>query len=247
MKKIRLHLFFFLALIATNAASAAGRAEIADKDDQTIALWKSRIINEVFTDDGSIFVDITTKNGTRKLWNPLSNELKSISKDSSIKMNGIGTLPPNTTVPLTGDSSVRLSVNEVSAKCGLTIGTSFTLSTGDGSSGSFYLISKYIPPKKTSYCGQQLTQTYDATSIVTVAAMADHRIALVNFSKNQVIILDRAPSKIISLGGESFLVPVDLLKAGFESASDNQRLRYQTLVRILKNNHVKLIEPKTIQ
>lgn len=218
----------------------------ADGAASTLQLWQFKGVNDVFTSGRAVYLDITSANGTREFWNPVTGEFKP-RVDFDARDLSRPPFIPGSPEKLSNGGTIVMSIESTGARCGYTVGVNFTYTGADQIPATFYLIEKYKSIKRTFYCGTPLQQRYDVEVGNVAVALSDGRLLIVDFAKKQGIAFTHVPSTIVALDDQSFLVPASFLKPGLDAAGDNQGARYRALLRALESHPVTVVRPVSIE
>ena len=211
-----------------------------------IRFWEFKHGNDVFTSGRTVYLDLTTASGPKRLWNPMTGEFASgdLAIGSLSRARFIPVYSPDS---LSNGGTIEMSIVSTSPRCGYTVGADITYTGSDGVPATFYIIEKYKSLKKTFYCGTPLKQRYDVEVGSVAASLPDGRLLIVDFTKKTAVACLRVPSTIVALDDGSFLVPADFLQPGLDAAGDNQGARYRALLATLKSHPATVIQPTRIE
>lgn len=169
--------------------------------------------------------------------NPLTNEMLTSEQvgDSLDRLIEIDQ-------PITLANGVKVTQNILSlgASCGLTVGVSYTMTAPSGAQTNLWYVRKLPPGQQhTDYCGVPLQQEYDSPCCVMFAALKDGQILMIDFMSQLAISFSEMPTVPISIGGKAFLIPGALLDRSLSYKNQNQRLRYEALMHVLRTSPIR--------
>ncbi len=196
--------------------------------------WHVDHLNDAFFDGQTTYLDVSPRGEFSKWWDPVALRYFSPSP-AQIKSAHRSVLAANTVVQFPDGDLVELQIKSSGAKCGYSVGVNLDYAPKGQPDQTFYVITKLNPPRTTGYCGELVSQHYDAL-LVSAYQLSDGRLMVVDYLHGMVVLLKEPPHQLTALGASMLLVPGDLLGPALDAAGESQRARYAALLKVMRDH-----------
>lgn len=180
-----------------------------------------------------VYLDVSpAQNSNPKiLWDPVSGNALT-SNQIDLTERSLVDLGVDRWVTFPNGNKMEKFVDAISPHCGYAVGISYLYQVaGAAFPTEFYVIGKYSPPKKTSYCDVPLRQEFDALSIYAWG-LSDGRLMLVDWMRKIAITLKQPPSSVVDIDDTLLLVPGTMLSDALKADAGDQAARESLLAVI---------------